>query len=249
MLSVYQRLLGAVAKVCLAIAMVSNVARAETTAPEVFAEGDAGPGMVAYPPQDRSGPAPVTVMLHGMCSEPERACRHFASTVTKDSWLLCPRATARCDGGGSTWPQAGFDGAIEAGIERVKAAHPGELDESDGRTLIGFSLGAFRALELAQRAHGEYPRVMLIGAKIYPDVKRLRTAGVERVLLAAGDWDMMNPHMRERTRVLARQGFSTAFQSFGPVGHAFPANFPVLLRQALDWTQGDDAALAPIARL
>ncbi len=249
MLRVCKRPLGVLAKVCVAIGLLSNVALAETKAPEVFTEGDAGPGMLAYPPDDRSAPRPITVMLHGMCSEPERACRHFASTINQEGWLLCPRATRRCDGGGSTWPQTGFAGAIEAGIERVKAAHPGELDESDGRTLIGFSLGAFRGLELAQSAHGEYPRVMLIGAKIYPDAKRLRAAGVERLLLAAGDWDMMNPHMRERTRVLARQGFSTAFQSFGPVGHAFPSNFPDLLQRALDWTQGNDGALLPIARL
>jgi pimeloyl-ACP methyl ester carboxylesterase len=179
-----------------------------------------------------------------MCSEPERACRHFASTVTQGGWLLCPRARQRCDGGGSTWPQRGFDRQIEAGIERVRERYPGELDD-ERRTLIGFSLGAFRALDLAHDARGRYPRVILIGARIYPDAERLRAAGVERLLLAAGDWDMMRGHMEGRTRALVRRGFPAAFQRYGAVGHAFPADFPRLLQRGLAWIGGDDGALEP----
>ena len=109
--------------------------------------------------------------------------------------------------------------------------------------LIGFSLGAFRALDMAHAGQRRYPRVILIGAKIYPDAQRLRAAGVERLLLAAGDWDMMRGHMQGRTRALVRQGFAAAFQSYGAIGHAFPANFPELLQRSLAWTRGDDEAL------
>ncbi|HEV8247605.1 MAG TPA: hypothetical protein VGP93_17640 [Polyangiaceae bacterium] len=214
--------------------------------PEVFDETPDQAGIVAYAPRQGEGPWPIAVMLHGMCSEPERACRHFASTLSEQGFLVCPRARKRCDGGGSTWPQS-VQADVEAGIERVKAAHAGQIDDTRGRLLIGFSLGAFRGLDLAQNAHGEYPRVILIGAKIYPDPRRLRAAGVERLLLAAGDWDMMHGHMQDRARLLQRQGFPAAFQSFGPVGHAFPANFPEILSRAVEWTQGDDQAL--IARL
>jgi predicted esterase len=184
-------------------------------------------------------------MLHGMCSEPVRACRHFARTVNERGWLLCPRATRRCEGGGSTWPFTGFERDVEAGIARVRERHPGKLDERQGRTLVGFSLGAFRALSLAQTSSGTYPRVILIGAKIYPDARLLARAGVERLLLAAGDYDMMSAHMRGRSRWLARQGFPVAFQSYGRVGHAFPGNFSDLLERGLDWVEGQDVALTP----
>jgi predicted esterase len=213
--------------------------------PEVFEEGAEGPGILAYPPRDPSETQPVTVMLHGMCSEPERACRHFANTVNERGWLLCPRATQRCESGGSTWRFKGFERDVEAGIARVRERHPGRLDEREGRTLVGFSLGAFRALSLAQSTRDTYPRVILIGAKIYPDARLLARGGVERLLLAAGDYDMMSAHMRGRYRVLARQGFPVAFQSYGRVGHAFPGNFSDLLERALDWVQGQDVALTP----
>ena len=230
--------------VCLLISVFTFSAAAQTAQVEVFEESKDEPGILAYPPADRSAPRPVTVMLHGMCSEPERACRHFASTITRDGWLLCPRAKQRCDGGGSTWPARGFDRQIEAGIERVRASHPGELDDEHGRTLIGFSLGAFRALDMAHAGDGRYPRVILIGAKIYPDAQRLRAAGVERLLLAAGDWDMMRGHMEDRSRALIRRGFTAAFQSYGAVGHAFPTNFAELLQRSLAWTRGEENALA-----
>lgn len=236
----WARLRSLQAKVCFLIALFSFSLRAQQ--PEVFEQTPEQPGIVAYPPLDRSAPRPVTLMLHGMCGEPERACRHFAGVVTQGGWLLCPRATQRCRGGGSTWSPR-VDRDVEAGIARVKARFPGELDDAAGRTLIGFSLGAFRALDLAHAGAGRWPRVILIGARIHPDARRLQAAGVERLLLAAGDWDMMRGHMMERSRALARGGFRAAFQSYGPVGHAFPDGFSPLLERGLRWIHGDDLAL------
>ena len=198
-------------------------------------ETDVLPGVVLQAPRDRDRPRPMTIVLHGMCSEPERICAHFSPLVSERQWLICPRARGRCPGGGSIWPRKSFERDIELGIERVRALHPGELDDSAGRTLIGFSLGAFRALDLAHAAQGQYPRVLLIGAKIEPDPARLRRAGVKRLLLSAGDWDMMNAHMQRRTRALRRAGFPATFLGLGPVGHAFPADFPLLLERALEW--------------
>ncbi len=232
--------------VSLVVAVVSLAFEVRASEPEVFEEGSEEPGILAYPPRDPSEPRPVTVMLHGMCSEPARACRHFAETVTERGWLLCPRATERCEGGGSTWPSTGFERSVEAGIARVRERHPGRLDERAGRTLVGFSLGAFRALSLAQSTRGTYPRVILIGARIYPDARLLARSGVERLLLAAGDYDMTSAHLRGRSRVLSRQGFPVAFQSYGRVGHAFPGNFADLLERGLDWIEGQDVALAPL---
>jgi len=96
---------------------------------------------------------------------------------------------------------------------------------------------------MAHDGRRRYPRVILIGARIQPNAERLRAAGVERLLLAAGEWDMMRGHMAGRARALSRRGFPAVFQSLGAVGHAFPADFPALLRRALAWTAGQDDAL------
>jgi predicted esterase len=190
--------LGAKAKVCLLFMLllgllVTKPARA--SASFMLEETEGQPGVVVYPAKT-PGPHRVTVLLHGMCGEPQNACSHFAEQVTQSDHLVCPRASRRCDGGGSTWPQNGFEPQIERAVSRALAALGQGVDETHGRTLIGYSLGAFRALELAQHGAGRYPRVMLIGAKILPSQKLLRENGVERLLLSAGEWDMMNRHMR-----------------------------------------------------
>jgi predicted esterase len=233
---------GARARVCLLLAVVlglliSKPARAAE--PFTLVETEGQPGVVVYPAQS-PGPHRVTVLLHGMCGEPANACRHFAQQVTVDEHLICPRASRRCDGGGSTWPQRGFEPQIEDAVQRALAALGPSVDEANGRTLIGYSLGAFRALELAEHGAGKYPRVMLIGARILPRAKLLRASGVERLLLSAGSWDMMHDHMRRETDRLLRAGVTTRFLGLGPVGHAFTPSFAEYLPLALSWLRPNE---------
>jgi predicted esterase len=233
----FRRRPGAKAKVCLLLAvllglLVSTSARA--AAPFTLAETESEPGVVVYPAQT-PGAHRVTVLLHGMCGEPENACSHFAPQVTRDEHLICPRASRRCDGGGSTWPQSGFEQKIEQAVQRAMAVLGDKVDQTRGRTLIGYSLGAYRALELAQHGAGKYPRVMLIGARILANQKLLRANGVERLLLSAGAWDMMHEPMRRETERLVRGGFTTRFLGLGPVGHAFTPSLQEYLPEALRW--------------
>jgi predicted esterase len=214
--------------------------------PTMIAEERSRPGALVYAPRDPDERR-VTVMLHGMCDEPEYECPYFAKTVTGGSWLLCPRATLRCDGGGSIWPWQTFERDIEASVERVAESHPGELDARRGRTLIGFSLGAIRGMDLAHSGGGRWPSVVLIGAKVHPDAARLRAAGAPRLLLAAGDYDMMKWQMAGEARRLVRQGYPAAFMSLGKIGHWFPSDFAERLERGLAWVHGDDAAFEPSA--
>jgi predicted esterase len=233
----FTRRSGAKAKVCLLLAMLLGLlvsTKARAAVPFTLAETETEPGVVVYPAQ-APGAHRVTVLLHGMCGEPQNACSHFAPQVTADEHLLCPRASRRCDGGGSTWPQSGFEQKIEQAVQRAMAVLGDKVERTQGRTLIGYSLGAYRALELAQHGAGKYPRVMLIGARILANQKLLRANGVERLLLSAGAWDMMNEPMRRETQRLVRSGFTTRFLGLGPVGHAFTPSLQEYLPEALRW--------------
>src|SRR6188768_4052554 len=123
---------GVRAKVCLLLALalgllVSKPARAAE--PLLLAESEGQPGVVVYPAQT-PGLHRVTVLLHGMCGEPANACRHFAEQVTAQEHLICPRASRRCDGGGSTWPERGFEQQIEAAVQRAARALGQSVDET-----------------------------------------------------------------------------------------------------------------------
>jgi predicted esterase len=211
----------------------STPAAAEVRGIELAETADL-PGVVLFPAR-ASGPRPLTVVLHGMCGEPSRTCSHFAAEVTESSNLICPRASQRCEGGGVSWPRAGFAAAVEAAIERAKSALPIPADEERGRTLIGYSLGAYRALDIAESTPGTYPRVMLIGANVVLDRRRLTENGVLRVLLSAGAWDMMHDPMQREAARAVRTGISARFLDLGPAGHAFGASFPGYLPDALAW--------------
>jgi len=234
------RCLGAGAVVCaLGLASVSRAAAADasTTARLELAATQDSAGVVIYPAR-APGAHPITVLLHGMCGAAARACRFFADEVTLNSNLICPRASARCAGGGASWPEQGVEAEVESAVTRAKAALGDAVDEAHGRTLIGYSLGAFRALRIAQGGTSPYPRVMLIGARVALDRAKLEQNGVQRLLLCAGAWDMMHDHMQRESARMHGAGLHARFLDLGPVGHALTASFVEYLPEALSWLSG-----------
>jgi predicted esterase len=190
------------------------------------------PGVLVYPPDgDRSRPHPVTVMLHGMCDVPENECPYFSGVATKTSWLVCPRATLSCAGGGAIWPASRRTELVEAAIARVAAEHPGEVDTERERTLIGFSLGAFVAMDLANRAPSRWSRVLLLAAKVTPEPRALGR-GSSRFVFAAGDLDLSSAHMQRTARRLSADGIDATFLSLGRVGHRFADDMEGWLERA-----------------
>lgn len=222
-------------------ALLAFTSGARAATPEWIPAEDSNPGLMVYEPQgDRSVPRPITVMLHGMCGLPENECPHFASTVTRDSWLVCPRATKACPNGGATWSLQGRSETVEAAVARVVERYPGRVDPNAERTLIGFSLGAFVALDLAEEDPGRWSRLVLIGAKIHPDAAKLQKNGVLRVLLASGDFDLSREHMVAVERRLRKSGTVSTFMSLGGVGHRFAKDMPGWLSRALEWIHGEN---------
>jgi predicted esterase len=196
------------------------------------ATGDA-PEMLVVPPSDGvAGPHPVTVMLHGMCGAPENECSYFENAATRGTWLICPRATLKCPSGGSTWSFSRREETVEAAVARVAAAFPGRVDTDSNRTLIGFSLGAFVAMDLANRAPSRWSRVVLIGAKITPLVSHL-SRGKTTFVLGAGELDLSYQHMRRTTRTLQAAGIDASFLSLGRVGHRFAEDMDGWVTRAL----------------
>jgi len=201
----------------------------------VIDDADANLHVVVYPPKRDDVPQPVTVMLHGMCDEPENECPYFADAVTPRGWLVCPRAGLRCAGGGSIWDFNKRHETLRRSVELVETRFRQHVDTQAGRTLIGFSLGGIFGMDVAHRAQGEYPRVLLIGAKVDPSAAMLRSAGVEKIALVAGDYDMMNGHMQSAARRVQRAGMAARFMSLGKVGHWFPDDMTARMTLVLDW--------------
>jgi predicted esterase len=213
-------------------------------APEVpawiEAENAAGKAFV-YPPQSPAETArPVTVVLHGMGGHPQSACGPFVDVTTSRGWLVCPKGEDPY-GNGSRWRLRGPDDAnlVEASIGAVAHEHTGEVDTAHPRVLVGFSLGGIAAVQIAQASSaGRYAGLVVIASQVHPDAAALKNAGIQRVVLAAGDLDMTSAPLQQDARILAQQGMPTRFVSLGKFGHGYPADMEARMREPMTWVAG-----------
>jgi len=206
----------------------------------IEAENATGKAFV-YPPQSTTETArPVTVVLHGMGGHPQSACGPFVDVTTSRGWLVCPKGEDPY-GNGSRWRLRGPDDAnlVEASIGAIAHEHTGEVDTTRPRVLVGFSLGGIAAVQIAQASSsGKYAGLVVIASQVHPDAAALKKAGVQRVVLAAGDLDMTSAPLQQDARVLAQQGMPTRFVSLGKFGHGYPADMEARMREPMTWVAG-----------
>jgi predicted esterase len=195
-----------------------------------------------YPPRRAlASPQPVTVVLHGMCGEPLGVCAPFVGGSTARGWLVCPRAQDAC-GGGARWRFSGdFDArTVEASVGELARERTGEVDLFAPRVIVGFSLGGILAVRMAesQSERARYVGLVVIASQVQPDPARLKKAGVVRVVLAAGDYDMTSKPLQESARAMNRAGLATRFVSLGAFGHGFPADMEERMKEPMQWVDG-----------
>ncbi len=210
----------------------------------LFAAGRAqGPWGVAYPPVDVGTPKPAIVFLHGMWAGPEEQCGIFERAATPFGFLVCPRGNAPF-GDGRMWSgtYADAERPIRAALAAAEALAPGRLDRSGAGTLIGYSNGAYFAAEVASAEPGRWSGLILLSMKLDLDARRLQAAGVERVVLAAGEHDGARASMVGTAERLARAGLAARFMSLGPGGHELPSDMADRMCDAIAWARGAPAS-------
>jgi predicted esterase len=229
--------------VLLALGAFALIARAQADARPsgqwLKVGADERPAIVYAPELEAEAKKPVIVMLHGMCDTPENECNAFHPAVANVGFLVCPRANGACGNGGAIWrgspesKRALVDDSLTAlGTQFGSSA----IIDRDA-TLIGFSQGAYLAVDMVKRSKGPWSSLILIGASIEVDARTLREAGILRVLLAAGDYDGARPAMKKTTSELVHAGFDAKFASLGPVGHQFAPDMNAWMKDALEWVR------------
>src|SRR5258708_23819734 len=79
--------------------------------------------------------------------------------------------------------------SVHAALHAADALAPGKLDRTRDGTLVGYSNGAYFAVEVAAFEPGRWTGLVLMDMRLELDVARLRAAGVRLVVPAAGDRD------------------------------------------------------------
>ena len=206
----------------------SEMVEISTTSPPIFGVAPEGT------------PRATFVYLHGVCGLTTNGCGHFGGAP---GWLVCPQANATCRNGGSSW--GGSTEEKAALVDRaVDAAHEA-WPESKGApvVLVGFSQGAYVAMDVARARPGRYAGMVLLGADTGHAVERLRAAKVPRVALVCGAYDMMFPSMRDTPRALTSLGVAARFESLGHVGHTYVGETgDDVLTRMLAWVTAEEGA-------
>lgn len=196
---------------------------------------------VAYPPTDTSEARPAIVFLHGMWASPEDSCGFFERSAMAFGFLVCPRGNAPL-GDGKMWTGSYATVAPNVHAALDAAAKLGALDRSGHGTLIGYSNGAYFAVEIAQAELGKWTGLVLLSMRLELDVVRLRAAGVRRVVLAAGDKDAARDSMKALAERTAAAGLPARFIGLGPGGHELPSDMDARMCDAIAWAREADPA-------
>lgn len=198
-----------------------------------------------YPPigleADKDERVSTVMMLHGMCGDPLSVCDFWNRAGREGSFLLCPEGNVSC-GDARDWKGTGAQkaAALDASFKALEQAYPDYVAGPGQDILIGFSRGAFVARDVAYERKGNFRGLILIGAQMLPDAKRLKESGIQKVVMAAGDFDMAAPSMRRASATMNALGLPTRYVSLGRIPHTLPANLESILRDAIQWIRQEN---------
>ena len=195
---------------------------------------ESGATILAFPPAPGAATTLTVVYLHGIHGLPANGCPWLRDGASELGWLVCPEANERLPNGTFSW--GGTTAAQHAVVARAeRAAQAQGADPAAANVLVGFSQGAYVALDLVHAHLGRYRGLVLIGADVVLSRALLRDGGVSRIVLAAGDLDGASASMKRAAAQLGREGVDVRFVSLGRIGHSYATPEKDALRDAIVW--------------
>lgn len=196
-----------------------------------------------YPPKSTSRQRPVLVYLHGRGGRPEDDCRKWARVAREFGWLLCPSGQEDRGGGARGWGNNWV--AAQAAVDRALAAFhkkAGRRAQTRGNTLIGFSEGAYVAMNVGVREPQVFNRWLILAANTTywggegeAELARSR-AKLKRVYLLTGAQDEIVDSSRRVFDLLDRARVHVRLRVVDGLGHEIPEDRMVeLYRRPLRW--------------
>jgi predicted esterase len=187
------------------------------------------------------------VYLHARGGHPDKDCQRWAPVARRLGWLVCPTGPAAYNDGrawDNNWPSAHT--ATMAAIQVLRQKY-GRRVQLFGNTLIGFSEGAYAAMNVGVREPHVFNRWLILAATDHywggPGMEALQTAKerVRRVFLITGEHDGVIDGTHQVEDWLERAGVDTRVVTPGDMGHELALDRkPELYHQALAWLDRGD---------
>jgi predicted esterase len=214
-----------------------EASRAKKYPTQPFALREGEHTILAFPPRTNATKPLTVVYLHGVHGRAENGCPWLRAGASELGWLVCPEANEHLSNDTFSWAGSVTDQrAVVARAER--AAQAQGADPASPGVLVGFSQGAYVALDLVHAGLGRYRGLVLIGAEVEPSREVLVAGGIDRIVLAAGDLDGASLPMRRSAERLRARGLDVRFVSLGHIGHSYETTDREGLRDAIAWAGG-----------
>jgi pimeloyl-ACP methyl ester carboxylesterase len=178
--------------------------------------------------------------LHGLCSSGAGYLESFQFAAAERGLAVAPNGDVACPGGGRRSWSHKLDAIDRLIVEALRAG--GATEPPRGVTLIGYSLGASRAAQIARKHPERYDALILIGAPTSPlprGLEHLRAAA-----MMAGERDrqdlMKNAVSAFRAANIASEFFELPQAAHGQMG----PDSERVMREVLAWME-NPAKAAP----
>lgn len=193
--------------------------------------------LIANPPRRGRGMAPLLLVLHGATGNAAIELERWRPATELGFVVAAGQSSQPATEDGYCW-----DPPRERVWQDLRAISAG-LPPHARVVLAGFSQGAWVALNAALRAD-LFPAggVIMVGPfagspdNLEPAARRLRIA------IIAGAEDTYLDGLEALVRTLRERGHHVSFEVIAGLGHAYPPDFPVRLRQAMTTTSSSSSS-------
>jgi predicted esterase len=187
------------------------------------------PDAYYYKPRVK-GSRPILMYLHGRGGNPLEDCRKWARVGTQFGWVVCPSGPGTSDTGGRSWTSGTADAQriIDATIEALREKYKGKVQRR-GNLIIGFSEGAWVAMNVGLKDQRTWTRWLILGASdaYWGDVSEALEKDkrkVQRVYLLTGENDGVAPNTVRVGETLKKAKVSVKVKLVPGMGHEVPGD-------------------------
>jgi predicted esterase len=189
------------------------------------------------------GPRPILMYLHGRGGNPAEDCRKWAKVGTQFGWVVCPAGPGSSETGGRSWSNGAGDAqkTIDGAIQALRAKYKGRVQRR-GNVLIGFSEGAFVAMQVGLKDQRTWTKWLILGASDNywgsdpTDALDAEKRKVRRVYLLTGENDGVAENTVRVGDTLKKNKVRVKVRLVPGMGHEVPSDRMVsTYRRPLAW--------------